>query len=430
MTRLTELETSELQALEAELSRDLALQQGNRLKLDLTRGKPAADQLALSAPMEDVIAGDFLAEDGTDSRNYGGLRGLPEARALGAELLEVRPEEVICWGNSSLTLMYLIAESALRAGLWGDDRRWSRSAPPRMLAPVPGYDRHFGICDALGIELVTVPMTDTGPDMDVVESLIASDADIKGIWCVPKYSNPTGCTYSDDVVERLARSARVAAADDFVVFWDNAYAVHDFEFPRAPLAPLLKLARAAGCEEHVVLFSSTSKITYASGGLAFVAACERVLSTLEARMSVFSIGPDKVNQLRHARFLRGRLEQHMAAHAALLKPKFERVERALNEGLAALDIATWTRPRGGYFVSLDTRPGLASEIARLARETGLSLTPPGATFPGGRDPDDRNLRIAPSFAALADLDIAVQILVQCIKLASVRDELNRRKQAR
>jgi DNA-binding transcriptional MocR family regulator len=428
MTKLTDLDLEALEALETQLAEALARARDQGIQLDLTRGKPAPDQLALSDPMEDILGGDFRAADGTDTRNYGGLRGIAEARALGAELLDVDPNRVICWGNSSLSLMHLVADTALRTGLWGDERRWSRAARPKMLAPVPGYDRHFTLSASLGLELVPVPMNDQGPDMDRVEALVAGDPDVKGIWCVPKYSNPTGCIYADAVVARLARLAQTAAADDFVVFWDNAYAVHDFEFPGAPLASIMDLGDEAGTSDHVVGFASTSKITYASGGLGFVASSPGVLDVLEQRMSVFSIGPDKVNQLRHARFLNGRLEAHMAAHAALIKPKFEAVERALADGLGELDVARWTTPRGGYFVSLDTRPGLAGEVARLAAETGLRLTPPGATFPYGQDPEDRNLRIAPTFAGLDEVEVAMDILVSCVKLASVRDELAARRQ--
>ncbi|MFN2169686.1 MAG: aminotransferase class I/II-fold pyridoxal phosphate-dependent enzyme, partial [Anaerolineae bacterium] len=403
MSKLTDFDMDALRTLESDLSRELEITRSNQLKLDLTRGKPAPDQLALSDSMDGVLQGNYLAEDGTDTRNYGGLRGLPEARALGAELLGVDSADVLCWGNSSLTLMYLVVDTALRSGLWGDERHWSRSARPRMLAPVPGYDRHFGVSGALGMDLVNVAMTDDGPDMDEVEALVGDDPGIKGIWCVPKYSNPTGCIYSDTVVERMARLPAVAAADDFVVMWDNAYAVHDFEFPRAPLAPILELARAAGTADHIALFTSTSKITYASGGLGFLAGTETLLATVEKRLGTFSIGPDKVNQLRHARFLGGRVEAHMARHAALIRPKFELVAGTLDRELGALDVANWTTPRGGYFVSLDTRPGLASRVAELASSAGLSLTPPGATFPRGHDPQDRNLRIAPTFATLSDL---------------------------
>ena len=427
MTKLTDMTLEQLEDFKAGLEADLELAKGNRVKLDLTRGKPAADQLDLSAPMDHILSGDYRAADGTDVRNYGGLRGLPEARQLGAELMDCAPEQVVCWGNSSLTLMYLTVDTALRFGLWQGERAWNRHAAPKLLAPVPGYDRHFTLTESLDIELVNVTMTDQGPDMDQVEALVRDDASVKGIWCVPKYSNPTGCIYSDEVVERMARLPELAAADDFLVLWDNAYALHDLEFPPARLAPLMTLAGEAGTADHVVMFGSTSKITYAGAGLGFVAATETVLTTLEQRLGTFSIGPDKVNQLRHVAFLADRLEEHMAAHARLIKPKFDAVEAALREELGPLDVARWTTPKGGYFVSLDTRPGLAGKVAALAAEAGLSLTPPGATFPYGRDPDDRNLRIAPTFASADDVAVAMQILVLCVKLASAEQELEQRQ---
>lgn len=426
MTTFSDLTTAELEELAGALERELTLQQGNRLSLDLTRGKPAPDQLDLSGGLEQAIAGDFIASDGTDTRNYGQLRGIPEARALGGEIMGVPPENVICWGNSSLSLMYLSVELLLESGLWGDGRRWRNCPTPKILTPVPGYDRHFTLTEHLGIEMINIPMGAEGPDIATIQDLVAGDADIKGIWCVPKYSNPTGCTYSDEVVAAMAELPNAAAADDFVVLWDNAYAVHDFEFPGKPLAPLLDLARDRGTDDHVLLFGSTSKITLASSGLGFVAGSAPVLNAIEDRLNVSSVGPDKVNQLRHAHFLGGRLEEHMAGHAALIKPKFELVEEILHRELGGLGIASWTRPEGGYFVSLDTRPGLAGVIGELARETGLAITPPGATFPYGRDPEDRNLRIAPTFAKLEDLKIAMEVFVLCVKLATARDEMKKR----
>ena len=423
MTRLVDMTLDALRAYEKTLDREYGLQRANSLSLDLTRGKPAADQLDLSRGLETAIDGNYKASDGTDTRNYGGLRGIPEARRLGAEILEVEPSQVISWGNSSLGLMHLCAELALNTGLWGDGRRWGSDPAPKILTPVPGYDRHFTLSASLGLDMVNVAMDDQGPDIAAIESLVRSDPSIKGIWCVPKYSNPTGCIYSDERVAAIARLPKIAAAQDFVVFWDNAYAVHDFQFPRAPLASIFELAHAAGTQDHVLLFGSTSKITLASAGIGFLAASDPVLKVIEARLNISSVGPDKVNQLRHARFLDGRLEAHMAEHARLLKPKFELVEQLLSEGLGELDIATWTHPRGGYFVSLDTRPGLAAIIGKLASETGLSLTPAGATYPYGRDPNDNNLRIAPSFATLTDLKTALEVFVLCVKLASVRDEL-------
>ena len=268
-----------------------------------------------------------------------------------------------------------------------------------------------------------VRLTGHGPDMDQVEALVKSDPNIKGIWCVPKYSNPTGCVYSDQVVDEMAALPDVAAADDFIVLWDNAYAAHDFNLPGRELKSIFAAAQAASTADHVVQFASTSKITFAGGGVAFVASSERVLKALEERLSFMMIGPDKVNQLRHARFLGGRLEQHMQAHAALLKPKFDAVEETLSKELGDLDIAQWTQPGGGYFVSLDVKPGLAHAIVSMAKEVGLTLTPAGATYPYGQDPDDSNIRIAPSFASLEELRTAMQILTLCVKLASVREQI-------
>ena len=419
MTPLTDRPPDELASLQAALERDLDLQRANRLSLDLTRGKPGPDQLALSAALDEPLES-YLAADGADSRNYGGLRGLPEARALGAELLGVDPGRVFAAGNSSLFLMFQVAQTALLRGLWGDERRWSRSEPPRMLAPAPGYDRHFTICESLGIEMFAVPMLDTGPDMDVIHALVEDDASVKGIWCVPKYSNPTGCIFADSTVAALAELPRRAAAHDFVVFWDNAYAVHDFEFPPAPLANLYQLAVEAGTESHMALFASTSKITYAGGGLAFCAGSDRLLDALHKTLEVMTIGPDKVSQLRHVRLLAGRIEAHMARHAELLKPKFELVDRVLEQELGGLGIAAWTRPKGGYFVSLNVLPGAAARVVALAGEVGLKLTPAGATFPYGRDPNDENIRIAPTFTVGDDLATAMGVLTQCVKLACIR----------
>ncbi|MCZ6642900.1 MAG: aminotransferase class I/II-fold pyridoxal phosphate-dependent enzyme [Gammaproteobacteria bacterium] len=423
MTDMVDMSKDALVQLESELTRDFELQKSNRLALDLTRGKPAPEQLALSDAMESVLAGNYIAADGTDTRNYGGLRGLPEARELGAELMDTPMENVICHGNSSLTLMYIVTETALRYGLWGDERRWDKTPAIKVLTPVPGFDRHFTLCQSFGIEMINVPMTDNGPDMREVNRLAAEDNSIKGIWCVPKYSNPTGCIYSDECVGEIAKLPATAAADDFVVFWDNAYAVHDFQFPRAPLASIATLAREAGTLEKIVMFASTSKITFAGGGLGFLAAGAKVLDVLERRMSVFAIGTDKVNQLRHTKFLQGRLEEHMAQHAAIVQPKFELVEQTLFDGLEELNIASWTTPAGGYFVSMDTRPGLAKNIEQLAGDTGLTLTPAGANFPYRRDPEDCNLRIAPTYASLEQLSVAMSIVVLCVKLATVRQQL-------
>ena len=390
---------------------------GANLALDLTRGKPAPEQLDLANALDGYLAGDYRAEDGTDVRNYGVLRGIPEARALGARFLDVAPEKVIAGGNSSLTLMFHVLDAAMNAGLNGAP--WRDAGVAKAICPVPGYDRHFTLADALGMELVTVPMTDAGPNMDAVEELAAADDAVRSIWCVPKYANPTGCVYSPDTVRRLA-ALPAKVKQPFLVLWDNAYAVHDFEFPAARLEPILPLARAAGTEDRIALFASTSKVTFATGGIAFLGGAEPFLAAMEKRLSILMIGADKVNQLRHARFLGERLEERMQRHAALVRPKFEAVQRGLENGLAGTDLATWTRPRGGYFVSLDTRPGLASRTVALAKELGVALTPAGATFPHGHDPEDRNIRIAPTFATLAEVEAGIDVLTLCIRLAAAR----------
>ncbi len=412
----------------AEAEREYTLVAGNRLSLDLSRGKPAAEQLDLSRGLEDALAGNYRAADGTDVRNYGGLRGLPEARELGARLMDAPAANVIAGGNSSLTLMHLVVSTALTDGLWGDERRWGNVEKPKLLAPVPGYDRHFTLSEALGVELVTVPMTDTGPAMDEVARLAAADASVKGIWCVPKYANPTGATYDDATVEAMAELPAKAAADDFVVLWDNAYAVHHIEFPGDELASLYDAGERAGTGAHLVQFASTSKITYAGAGIAFVASHETVLAALERQLGVRMICPDKLNQLRHARFLGTHLDELMRQHGAILKPKFDLVQKTLDTELAAWG-ARWTRPNGGYFVSLDLEPGLASTVVTLAREVGLTLTPAGATYPYGRDPHDSNIRIAPTFATLEELAAAMQVLTLCVKLATLRKHTARKEES-
>ncbi|MFK7915185.1 MAG: aminotransferase class I/II-fold pyridoxal phosphate-dependent enzyme [Pseudomonadales bacterium] len=393
------------------------------IALDLTRGKPSPEQLDLSTALDTDMQGQYLSMTGADTRNYGQLRGIEEVRALGAEIMELDADDIFAFGNASLTLMYQCVDLALRFGLWQDQRRWNRTTNPKVLAPAPGYDRHFALCERLGLELVPIPMTPRGPDMIAAKRLVLADASIKAIWCVPRYSNPTGCTYSDSVVKAIARLPSDAAADDFVVFWDNAYAVHHLDSNPQPLASIKQAAQSAGTWDHILQFASTSKITYASGGVAFVAASAPVLESIESHFSLFAIGSDKVNQLRHARFLSGRVAEHMAQHARLLRPKFELVQQMLSEGLKGWPMATWTEPKGGYFVSLETDPGLAARVVELAAAAGLKLTAAGATFPYGRDPMDSNIRIAPSFADLDELQAALRLLVCCLKLASI-EQLN------
>ena len=410
----------QLRALEQAWSAELDAKSGANQQLDLSRGKPGVEQLALSDGLETMIAGDYISIDGTDTRNYGGLMGIAEARALGAQIMDVPADEIMAAGNSSLNLMHLVLHTATDLGLWGDERKWRNSNKIKVLTPVPGYDRHFVLCEHFGMEMINIPMLATGPDMQRAAELAAADANIKAIWCVPKYANPTGCTYSADTVKSMAELPKLAAAEDFVVLWDNAYAVHHFEQPGDSLASIRDAAATAATSEHIVQFASTSKITFAGGGVGFVSAASNVLQSLSAHLSVQTVGPDKVNQLRHARFLSGRIAEHMEQHATILRPKFALVDRMLSEQLGALDIANWTKPNGGYFISLDVLPGLAQKVVAMAKTAGLVLTPAGATFPYGIDPEDRNVRIAPTFGSLSELQGAMQILTLCVKLASAR----------
>ncbi len=422
--------TADLERRARDLTARLDQLRASGLKLDLTRGKPAADQLDLSNELDGILRGDYRLADGTDARNYGGLLGIPEARALGAQMLGTTAERVIAGGNSSLQLMHFVIETALRVGLWGADTAWQRDATAagghiKFLCPVPGYDRHFTICESLGIEMLGVPMTAHGPDMDAVERQVAADPLIKGIWCVPRFSNPTGCVYSDAVTQRMARLPTRAGAH-FLVLWDNAYAVHEFDSSSPRLASLAPLLAAAGTEDHAVQFTSTSKVTFAGAGVGFLASSPLIVKSLEKPLGASTVGPDKVNQLRHVRFLDGRLGAHMRRHAELIRPKFQAVLERLDEALDGLDIATWTRPQGGYFISFDTVPGIAKRVIARARETGVTLTPAGATFPYGRDPEDRNIRIAPTYARLKDVEAATDVFVLCVELESIQQILSTR----
>ena len=395
------------------------------LNLDLTRGKPGPDQVALSDQLDLTLGGDYRLEDGTDARNYGGLTGIPEARRLGAEMLGVDPELVIAGGNSSLQLMYQYVLHAWLHGPLGPGTAWrDEPGPLRFLCVVPGYDRHFTISQTLGFELVSVPIGEDGPDMNMVEALVADDPGIKGIWCVPKYSNPTGCVYSDAAVDRLAQLARTAGPN-FRILWDNAYAVHDFDDDPPVLANLMERAQEAGTDDSVVLFTSTSKITRPGAGISFVAMSSSNLAPFTATLGAQTIGPDKVNQLRHVRYLQNLdgIRALMRRHAAIVRPKFDLVLKHLDEGLRADGIGTWSRPRGGYFLSYDGPPGTAATAVALARQAGVKLTPAGATFPYGRDPDDTNIRLAPTYPSLDALDRAMPVFVTAVALAAAREQL-------
>jgi len=388
------------------------------LNLDMTRGKPCPEQLDLSAGLIDCLAPhEFRAADGTDCRNYGGLEGLPEARALFAEMLGVPTTQILAGGNSSLNMMHDTIVQAVLRGLPGGSGPWKSI---KFLCPSPGYDRHFGICEYLGIEMITVGMSDDGPDMGEVERLVASDASIKGIWCVPRYSNPTGATYSQEVVQRLA--AMPTAAPDFRIFWDNAYAVHHLDDAPAPLADIMAASAAAGNPDRVFQFASTSKITFAGAGIAAMAASVANLEWLKQGLTLQTIGPDKLNQLRHVRLLGGAagIAAHMRKHAEILAPKFAAVEAILERELGATGTATWSRPRGGYFVSVDTLDGCAAAVVAMAGAAGVKLTKAGATFPYGKDPRDRNIRLAPSMPSQTEIEQAMELFAVCVQRASVQ----------
>lgn len=405
--------TQRLDALRAEYDSFRA----RGLALDMTRGKPCNEQLDLSLGLLDCLGREYKAADGTDCRNYGVVEGLPEARALFAELLEVQPAEVVVGGNSSLALMHDVIVQALLKGTTGG-AAW-HGQRPKFLCPSPGYDRHFAICERYDIEMVPVAMRDDGPDMDEVERLVSGDARVKGMWCVPRYSNPGGVVYAKQVVERLA--AMPCAAADFRILWDNAYAVHHLVDDPPPLANLLAACAAAGNPDRAIVFTSTSKITFAGAGVAALAASAANVRHIVAGLSIQTIGHDKLNQLRHARFFGNAagVAAQMKKHAAILKPKFDAVTAILAERLGGKGVATWSDPQGGYFVSLDTPDGCASRVVRMAEEAGVKLTKAGATYPYGKDPRDRNIRLAPSFPPLAQVRQAMELVAICVEIAAL-----------
>ena len=418
LENLNALEAGERKRLHDQLQGEYLALKALGLSLDLTRGKPSSMQLDLSDAMDGLLQEGTASTDGTDARNYGMLEGLIEGRELGAELLDAKPEEVIAWNNASLTLMYYLVHFAHHFGLC-DFPAWQSEAGTegvKFLCPVPGYDRHFALAESFGIEMINVPMLETGPDMDLVEDLVRDDPLIKGIWNVPKHSNPTGVTYSDEVVDRLAALPRIAG-QGFLVLMDNAYGVHELHFPGPSLKSPLDAAKAEGTEDQMAVFASTSKITYAGSGVGFFASGAKLRKAMLDRLGVLAVGPDKVNQLRHARFLKGRLEAHMRAQAGLMVPKFELVERHLSEGLTGL--ARWSTPTGGYFVSVNLMNGTAKRCVQLAREAGVALTPAGAAFPYGKDPDDSHIRLAPTLPPLEDLEEAMDAFVLCARLATL-----------
>ncbi len=419
------MQKEELAGVLAELQNKYKEVKAKGLKLDMSRGKPGADQLSLTEGVLSSVtkSSDCFAENGFDCRNYGVLDGIPEAKKLFADILGVQSENVIVGGSSSLNLMYDEIARAMLFGVHGGDKPWGAQGKIKFLCPVPGYDRHFGICELMGIEMINIPMTADGPDMDAVEDYVSKDESIKGIWCVPKYANPDGCIYSDETVRRFANLK--PKAKDFRIFWDNAYIVHDL-YGYKPLANILALAKEAENEDIVVMFTSTSKISFAGAGVAAMAASVNNINKTKKAMGIQTIGFDKLNQLRHAKCFKSAddIIEHMDKHAKILRPKFEAVLRAFDAELAPLGIATWSRPEGGYFISLNVVSGCAKRVYELAKDAGVTLTPAGAPYPYGIDPKDENLRIAPSFPPVNELEDAVAVLCLCVKLAAAEKYLN------
>lgn len=390
---------------------------GRGLKLDLTRGKPSAQQLDLSNDLLSLPEG-YKAADGTDVRNYGGLMGLTDLREIFAELLGVQVDQLTAQGNSSLTIMHQVLVDCLLHGAVDSERPWSQEEKVKFICPVPGYDRHFALLDSFGIEMVTVPMHDDGPDADAVAELVKDDPSVKGMWIVPTYANPTGQTVSQEVAQKLV--AMPTAAPDFKIFWDNAYALHHLTDVETESVDVISLAESSGNPHRPFLFASTSKITFAGAGVAFMAASVDNVKWYTKHLGMGSIGPDKVNQLRHAQFFKNAdgVRAHMRKHAEIIAPKFAAVERILTERLAEHEVAHWTKPIGGYFVSLDVLPGTATRVVELAKAAGIALTPAGSSFPLGKDPDDENIRLAPTMPPLEEVEAAMDGVATCVLLAA------------
>ena len=421
MKKYTEMTKEELEALQKELKAKYKEYQAKDLKLNMARGKPCVEQLDLSMGMMDVLSStsDLTCDDGTDCRNYGVLDGIKEAQELLADMMEVPPDHIIIYGNSSLNVMFDTIARSMSHGVMGSTP-WSKLDKVKFLCPVPGYDRHFAITQYFGIEMIPVPMTPEGPDMDMVESLVREDESIKGIWCVPKYSNPQGYSYSDLTVRRFARLE--PKASDFRIYWDNAYTIHHlYDDKQDNLVEILAECKRAGNPDLVYKFASTSKISFPGSGIAALASSNNNLEEIKAQLAVQTIGHDKVNQLRHVRFfgdIHGMIE-HMRKHADILRPKFEAVLEILERELGGLDIGTWTKPKGGYFISFDSLEGCAKDIVAKCKKAGVVMTNAGATYPYGKDPLDSNIRIAPSYPPLSDLIVATELFTLCVKLASV-----------
>lgn len=425
MTAYKCLSKEELLKIKRKLDKEYADTKAKGVSLNMARGKPSLAQLELSRSLLSVLNEDseLYSEDGVDCRNYGELLGIQEARKLMGDLMGVSAEQVIVCGNASLPIMYDTVSRSFTFGVNGGTP-WSQLKKVKFLCPVPGYDRHFAITELFGIEMITIPMTENGPDMEMVKEYVENDEEVKGIWCVPKYSNPSGITYSDETVRAFA--ALKPAADDFRIYWDNAYAVHDlYDHVQDNLLEIFAECKKNGSENMVYEFCSTSKITMAGSGIAAVATSKENLEWFKRTMTIQTIGYDKINQLRHVRFFKDidGIKAQMKKHAAILKPKFEKVLEILDQELTDLDIANWIKPNGGYFISFDAMEGCASEIVRKCKEAGLVLTGAGATYPYKKDPKDSNIRIAPSFPTLEEIENAIKLFVLCVKLTSIEKML-------
>ncbi|MBE6625064.1 MAG: aminotransferase [Ruminococcaceae bacterium] len=421
MKKYSEMTAQELEQLKKELSAKYKEYQAKDLKLNMARGKPCVEQLNISMGMMDVLSSDddLTCDDGTDCRNYGVLDGVHEAKVLLADMMEVGVDNVIVYGNSSLNVMYDTIARSMTHGVMGSTP-WCKLDKVKFLCPVPGYDRHFKITEYFGIEMINVPMTKDGPDMDMVEKLVSEDDAIKGIWCVPKYSNPQGYSYSDEVVRRMARLE--PKANDFRIYWDNAYTVHHlYEDDQDELIEILDECKRAGNPDMVYKFASTSKISFPGSGVSVLASSLNNLQDIKKQLTVQTIGHDKVNQLRHVRYFKNidGIKAHMKLHADILRPKFEAVLEILERELGGLDIGTWTKPKGGYFISFDSLDGCAKDIVARCKKAGVEMTGAGATYPYGKDPHDSNIRIAPSYPPKDDLIVAAELFALCVKLSSI-----------
>lgn len=420
MSDYVSMDQGELEQALAKLREQYAAFQAQNLKLDMSRGKPGADQTDLSVGMLDVLNSDseYKTENGFDCRNYGLFDGIPEMKELFGEMLGVPASQVFVGGNSSLNLMFDTISCMMTHGIGGCDP-WSKQGNVKFLCPVPGYDRHFAVTEYYGVEMIPVTMNENGPDMDQVERLVQSDDKVKGMWCVPKYSNPTGITYSDETVRRIA--ALKPAAKDFRVMWDNAYCVHDLTDTPDQLLNIMEECKKNGNEDLPILFCSTSKITFPGSGVAAMAASDANMAVFKKRYSMQTIGFDKLNELRHTRYFKtyqGFLK-HMQMHRAILEPKFAAVLNMLEQQLSGKGVASWTKPNGGYFISVDVMEGCAKRVVELCKQAGVVLTPAGATYPYGRDPKDSNIRLAPTYPPVDELVTAMQLFCLCVELAAV-----------